>query len=80
MSLYEREVEKPMAKSDRNADEKSLKEKIQKQQAAEDSTDDCSKARSLKKRLKRIQRRRRALAARLRRAEGKKKPADAKTS
>lgn len=68
-----------MAKSDGSADEKSLKEKIQKQRAAEDSTDDCSKVRSLRKRLKRIQRRRRALAARLRRAEGKKKAAAAKT-
>jgi hypothetical protein len=69
-----------MAKSDPNADEKSLKEKIQKQRAAEGSTDECSKVRSLRKRLKRLQRRRRALAARLRRAEGKKKAAEAKTS
>ncbi len=64
-----------MAKSDRRADEKTLKEKIQKLREAEDTSDGCAKARSLKKRLKRLQRRRRAVAARLRRAEGKKKAA-----
>lgn len=69
-----------MTKSALDADEKSLKEKIQKQCATEDSSNDCLKVRSLKKRLKRVQRRRRALAARLRRAEGKKKPTDAKKS
>ena len=69
-----------MAKSDRNADEKSLKEKIHKERSAADATDNCSKVRSLRKRLKRIQRRRRAQALRLRHAEGKKKAADAKTS
>ncbi|HEV8540102.1 MAG TPA: hypothetical protein VGQ60_02970 [Nitrospiraceae bacterium] len=65
-----------MAKVTADADEARLTKKVREKQAATDNPEGDGSLRALRKHLKRLQRKRRALMLRKQRASGKKKPTE----